>query len=160
MLQVRYTFTTCMWKLVIGWRRWDGSVLNAFSPAEFHMQHIFFSQKWSFSNMSCFVWIPQMLCWVSVVLGHPNWCHWKVLKLSLSTVVISPSFMAETSLACCCSPGSLWGERPTGPAVSLTGNAEAAWVLEIPIRENFGCNFNATSPPFLSPFRQLAFFGN
>jgi len=32
--------------------------------------------------------------------------------------------------------------------------------LHIPTSKNFGCNVSATSPPFLSSFRQLAFWRN
>lgn len=159
MLQVRYTFTTSMWKLVIGWRWWNGSVLNAFSPAEFHMQYNFFFSKTEFFR-------HEMLCLNATdampgfsCVGSSKLMSLVGLKLSLSAVVVLPSWLRLPWLAAAAK--GLCGVRRQ-PLLCNCGQglAEAAWVLQIPIREKFGCNFNATSPPFLSPFRQLAFFGN
>lgn len=158
MLQVRYTLVLLCWKLVIGWRRWDGSVLNAFSPAEFHMQHVFFPKNRLFQTwdvcLSATDAVPGFSC-----AGPSKLMSLVGLKLSLSSVVVSPSWLRIPWLAA--ASQGLCGVRGQAlPCPCGQGLAEAAWVLQIPIRGNFGCNFNATSPPFLSPFRQLPFFGN
>lgn len=42
-----------MWKLVTEWRRWNGSVLNAFPQQNSTCSMCFFSRKQNFSDMRC-----------------------------------------------------------------------------------------------------------
>lgn len=120
--------------------------------------------------LKSFIFKNEILCLntpkmsqVPDLLGSPSAdrCHRQILKLGLSKAVgVSSSGLAVPPLAAVAARCSgARGCPARGPSGCGQGFVLPARYLQIPTRENFGCSFNATSPPFLSPFRHLAFFG-
>lgn len=98
-------------------------------------------------------------CWgVMFTLGSPSapWLYWKLLKLSF----VRGDFIlvARTSPPYRRSPGA--EASVPGSPTACTGGSHGSSRLPSSrdLQGKTGCSFNVTPPPFLPPFRQLAFF--
>lgn len=135
-----------------------------FSPIHFHVQYMLFFLKKTFFKHLFRHLRGYTECWGIMFKppGSPSapWLPWKLFKLSFirgSVLLFHPRGWDFAPILMQPWHGGIGARQPYSLHGRIAQQQPPA-ELQRPTRENSGCSFNVTPPPFLPPFRQLAFF--